>query len=222
MIYVGIDYSINHTSICIDNKGDLSYYIITRGSRLSKQQKKVIADLEDTKFLQNFYLIKHEKNVNYNLEENSKLTDAINITEIIFLNILKKYDITNIKVGIEGFSYGSVSMRNFDIVGYQYLLRNMLRQNNIDFKIFSPSEIKKVAGKGNYSKGEMVMAYLNYYTKDIIRLIKLSDMGELKGLKVWQYLKDNFSDITKTSKVIEPISGICDSFWTMKTTEKYF
>jgi|WetSurSiteA1Bulk_404760.scaffolds.fasta_scaffold00070_33 crossover junction endodeoxyribonuclease RuvC len=83
---------------------------------------------------------------------------------IQILDVLNKLDQTDIKlVYLEGLSYGSQGRSVSQIGAVHYLTRIFLYKNKINYKIISPSELKKfITGKGNAKKDLML---LNIYKK---------------------------------------------------------
>ena len=98
----------------------------------------------------------------------------------------------NLKVFIEGYSYGSKGQALFQIAENCGILKYKLLHRNISYDIIVPSVVKKGAtGKGNADKDMMYEAF-NKETK--IDLKKLFD----------------------TEKVGNPISDIADSYFIQK------
>jgi len=83
---------------------------------------------------------------------------------IQILDVLNKLDQEDIKmVYLEGLSYGSQGRSVSQIGAVHYLTRIFLYKNKINYKIISPSELKKfITGKGNAKKDLML---LNIYKK---------------------------------------------------------
>ena len=98
----------------------------------------------------------------------------------------------NLKVFIEGYSYGSKGQALFQIAENCGILKYKLQERNIPYDIIVPSVVKKGAtGKGNADKDKMYEAFVNE-TK--IDLKKIFD----------------------TEKVGNPVSDIVDSYYIMK------
>lgn len=92
----------------------------------------------------------------------SKYSDEERLIQI--LDVLNKIDQEEIKsVYLEGLSYGSQGKSVSQIGAVHYLTRIFLYKNKINYKIISPSELKKfITGKGNAKKDLML---LNIYRK---------------------------------------------------------
>lgn len=103
-----------------------------------------------------------------------------------------KYNLDNLKVYIEGYSFGSKGQALFQIAENCGILKYKLQERNISYDTIVPSVVKKFAtGKGNADKDMMYKAF-NKETK--IDLKKLFD----------------------TDKVGNPISDIADSYFIQK------
>lgn len=205
MKYFGIDMSLNHSAACYCDGNSYIYNTITREDTLTKKQKNILEELNFFKNYNNISINKINKSKNYTEQEFLKLEDAILLTDTLF-NLIPK----DVKLlGLEGIAYSSVGSRSIDLAGYQYLLRNKIKKENIIYKIYSPNTIKKTAGKGNYNKNQMLDAYVANITNDSL----------LENCEVYKFILNNLEKLYISSKVIEPISGIVDSYWIIKTLQ---
>jgi Holliday junction resolvasome RuvABC endonuclease subunit len=141
MFLAGIDYSMSSPGICVfDTNKELSFlncnfYVYT----------KTPTNLN----FDNIEMEKQPKKFNNNQERFDSISNWA-------LRILKSHNIE--RCAIEGFSYGSVSNRLFEIGENTGLLKYKLWLNKIEFDIYSPGEIKKYySGKGNSNKEKMHM-----------------------------------------------------------------
>ena len=149
MSFAGIDFSLNHTGIVIEENSEYKYCSLSR-EPITKKQKELILDIEYTLNYRDFPLLKRtEDDISYNDNEIRKLIDSRTINYKI-MEILKERKVET--VYIEGLSFASLSKSALDIAGYQYLLRRDIINASMDLTIFTPSEIKKTAGKGNFNK----------------------------------------------------------------------
>jgi crossover junction endodeoxyribonuclease RuvC len=102
------------------------------------------------------------------------------------------YISNNLKIFIEGYSFGSKGQGVFQIAENGGILKYRLEQLSIPYEIFPPSVIKKVAtGKGNADKDKMYEAFV-------------------KETKI------DLKKIFDTEKVGNPISDIVDSYFIQK------
>lgn len=208
---IGIDFSLNYSSICVSNDDKLYYYSLIRSERQTKKQNSLINELGKINCQQTIYLPKNQEiEDDYSKKEINKILDANIITKEI-INIINKYDkISNII--IEGFSFGSLGQRALELGGYQFILRKeILELKDKNLKILAPSTIKKTAGKGNYSKIEMFKAYVNNSSQDNI----------LENCNVRKFILNNQENIFINNKtILEPVCGLIDSYWVQRTFSK--
>ena len=82
------------------------------------------------------------------------------MARLIVSHLSKRY-LKNGPYALEGFSYASKGMSFIDLVMYQSVLRlRLMEEFGIgNIHVFSPTEAKKLAGKGNYGKEQMVEAF---------------------------------------------------------------
>ena len=202
IIYAGIDFSISSPAVCINNNGEYHYFSLYRAGKLTKKEVIGIEVLRSFKKL-NFNFNKPiVESKNYQLRENNNLIEAEFLTDSI-IEFIKNNTNGNIKVGLEGFSYGSSGNRAAELAGYNYILRHKLIKNNFNFSIYSPKTIKATAGNGNYNKDQIAEAYL-----------KIDDNDELR-----QFLNDNKNTLYINNHWIKPLDDLIDSYFTSKTVQ---
>jgi len=104
-----------------------------------------------------------------------------------------EYNLKDIKVFIEGYSFGSKGRAVFQIAENCGILKYRLEYLNIPYETVVPSVVKKFAtGKGNADKDTMYESFL-------------------------EETKIDLKKIFDTDKVGNPISDIVDSFYIAKT-----
>ena len=109
-------------------------------------------------------------------------------------------------IGLEGFSYGSISSSTLDLAMYNSFLRMKLIENfgSDVLNIVSPTEGKKMLfGKGNAKKDDMIQAFIDN---------RLGD-DELMANAFWNYCKDNGVDF----KQPKPIDDLVDAYGILKS-----
>jgi len=208
---IGLDISINSPAICIKTENDLKFIGFYReGKKLTKGEKLNYEILNNLKNCELFKFPEY-KNCKKDYIENEliDIEDAKICMQLLF-DVIKEYKCE--QVAIEGFSYNSLGSSLSKLIGYQYIFRYILNINKINFKTLSPKTIKKVAGKGNFNKDQMIEAFLNNATDDKIlnenelRLNVLNDINKYKAGKKW----------------LKPFEDMVDSYWICRTIELNF
>lgn len=205
MIFIGIDFSISSPAVCINDDNKFSYYSLYRPGKLTKKEVIGIDVLKEFKNLSLNINKPIVESKNYQLRETNNLIEAEFLTDSIIEYIQSKIKDSEVKIGLEGFSYGSTGNRLAELAGYNYLLRHKLIKNNYNFSIYSPKTIKAVAGNGNYNKDQIAESYLNIIDDDELRI----------------FLNDNKDTLFINRKYLKPIDDLIDAYFTMKTVEKY-
>jgi Holliday junction resolvasome RuvABC endonuclease subunit len=203
-VEVGIDYSLNHTSVNILYDNEILYYSIDRNKGYTKFQNKLVEELKKFKNYKHYSLGPIETSTDYSLSELNKVKSANIIIDNI-LDILKDFEIN--KIGIEGISFASKGATSKDIAGHHYILRKELMKLTENIQIISPMSVKKTAGKGNYKKREMLEAYLSNTSRDPI----------LKECDIYKYILLNKDYFIKKDNVVEPVCGVIDSYWVRRS-----
>ena len=169
--FFGIDLSITSPSICAMNEDGSIRKVLFLASK-----KKEL-------------LVKHEKIdvVPYPEYEND-IERFYKISQIL-LEFIREHKTDEYKLVLEGYSYGSISSRLFQIAENGGILKLQMMLNGIDFVSIAPSAIKKTfTGKGNSNKEAMSD---HFYQKNFEL-----DLYEIFGMK---------------RKAASPISDMIDS-----------
>ena len=171
---VGIDYSLTSPAVCINNDGEYMFYYLTNKKKYIGEMAKNIIGYEHQEY-------------DTPIKRFSQISDwAINTFNRL------SYDLTNLKVYIEGYSFGSKGQAVFQIAENCGILKYRLQQLNINYDTVVTSVVKKGAtGKGNADKD---MMYESFVKETKIDLKKIFD----------------------TEKVGNPISDIADSYFIQK------
>jgi Holliday junction resolvasome RuvABC endonuclease subunit len=189
--FLALDYSINYSTICILKENSIKFHSIIRDKKFTKKEKLILEKLIDTGIF-TYEIIDKVENIN-----ELRILDAENIAK----KIIKIINENKIKeIAIEGFSFNSIGRSLSDVYGYQYIFRYLLLKNNIMFKLFSPATIKKIAGKGNFNKLQMVESFIK-------------NENNYKNLNILKEIYINY----KSNKLIKPLDDIVDSFWVLQT-----
>lgn len=212
MIHIGIDFSLNSPAACV-KQYDNSYSFISFfnfGDRDWESKKipkafNLHRELSDNDTIIAIPYNRQLSSKDFQESQREKLIDGKSIAELIIGYLVMSYGTSNVKIALEGFSYGSVGNSFIDIVQYNTFLRSLIldayQPKNI--YIAQPSYVKKIAGKGNANKHFMVNAFQKNVLND----------HELEKTKFWNWIKDkDFSE-----KIPSPIHDLVDSYFIMKT-----
>ena len=199
MIIVGVDMSKNSPGVCVREDEKLTFYSFIRGAE-TKRNTGHFSTLRD-KGVQIILNPRGTKIKEYSELEIWKIEDAYLLAKTIVENLPPEVDM----VGIEGFSYGSKGNSGLDIAGYAYCLRQALFEKyGKKLCIFSPSNVKKVAGKGNAGKPEIKKFFLE------------SQDPTLKINKFWKSLYEN--------EIVDekPVDDLIDAYYVQECTRQYY
>lgn len=172
-IIVGIDMSKNSPGVCIRDGNKLSFSSFIRSDeddtnkRMSKGRKAMLDHYSSLRksgvsIISNSRVATAKE---YSDLEVWKIFDASQLAHTIVQNLPDNADF----IGIEGFSYGSKGNAGLDIAGYAYCLRKELfeKYGQIKLCIFSPANVKKMAGKGNANKEAIMEYFITSTNKDL-------------------------------------------------------
>lgn len=216
MNYIGIDFSLNSPAVCV-KAHDGSYHFTSFFNFGDKDwtSKKIPKAFEIHKELETSNIINA---IPYNrkigsseffIREREKLIDGKFIANLIIEHLIFKYGKDDVKISLEGFSYGSTGNSFIDIVQYNTFLRSHILDtygvNHV--YIVQPSHVKKLAGKGNANKHFMAKSFQDNVLND----------KELEKTKLWNWAKDrDFSE-----KIPKPIDDLIDSYFILKTIDLF-
>jgi hypothetical protein len=203
MVIVGIDMSKNSPGVCIRRDSSLHFLSFLRGKNSGKIKSHYDEILATGAVNIHFYEHSQPGKMEYSDSERWKAQDASRYAKWIVSHLPAEVDF----VGIEGFSYGSSGNSFIDIVGYGYAVRMALieKYSPEKFSVFSPGNVKKVAGKGNANKELIFDFFMNTSSED------------LKTNQFWQKLKDGSIDATK-----KPVDDLVDSFFVQECTLDFY
>lgn len=208
MIKIGIDFSLTSPAICVYKNGGYRFISFFNDGgkdwRKSKSKSyKYHNDLSDI-----IEVISYTRKIddsNYRKEQKTKMEDALMIANLI-IEKLKAIIDDEVVIGLEGFSYGSISSSTLDLAMYNSFLRMKLIENfgSECLNIVSPTEGKKILfGKGNAKKEDMIQAFIDNRLED----------SELMMNAFWQYCKINGVDF----KQPKPIDDLVDAYGILKS-----
>lgn len=208
MTYIGIDFSLNSPGICVQLPNGKYQFIsfFNFGNRIWGSHKtpksfKVHKELSESDTIIAIPYYRNITSDDFVQKEREKLDDGKSIAELISNFLDSLYGTQNVKVALEGFSYGSKGNSFIDIVQYNTFLRSKLIETYTSDNIYimQPKHVKKHAGNGNANKHLMVSAFQNNVLND----------KDLVKTKFWKWLsKQNFND-----KIPSPVSDLVDSYF---------
>jgi hypothetical protein len=207
MIKIGIDFSLTSPAICVyKNNEYLFISFFNDGGKNWKKSKsksyKYHNELSDI-----IEIIPYTRKIddsNYRNEQKTKMVDALMIVNLI-IDKLKNIIDDDVIIGLEGFSYGSISSSTLDLAMYNSFLRMKLIEHfgSDVLNIISPTEGKKMLfGKGNAKKEDMIQSFIDNRLEDDI----------LKENDFWKYCKENGVDF----KQPKPIDDLVDAYGILK------
>jgi hypothetical protein len=205
---IGIDLSLNSTGICVlrGNSIDL-VSVFKTDNNIDKifSRNDHFTLLNGCKELKMILKNKElDKSKEYHIREREKISNFVSLASEIkdaIIGSIKDGD--DVYIGMEGISFGSPGNSLIDISMLTGILRSeilkILGNDPGRFFVFSPTAIKKFAGKGNFKKIEMYdsLCAQTEVSSDFITLIK-----EKKEMMV-----------TKSGTVKKPTEDIIDSIW---------
>ena len=208
MIKVGIDFSLTSPAICVYKNGEYSFISFFADSGKDWKHSKSKAYRYHNDLCNIIEVIPYTRKIddsNYRSEQKTKMADALMISNLI-IEKLKSIIDDEVIIGLEGFSYGSISSSTLDLAMYNSFLRMKLIENfgSDCLNIISPTEGKKMLfGKGNAKKDDMIQAFIGNRLEDDL-LIKNP---------LWQYCKINGVDF----KQPKPIDDLVDAYGILKS-----
>ena len=130
-----------------------------------------------------------------------KIEDASLLAKTIVSELPDEVDL----VGMEGFSYGSKGNSGLDIAGYAYCVRKELFEKyGRKLCVFSPGNVKKIAGKGNAGKEEI----MKFFTE--------CENTSLRKTLFWKGICE--SEILSQ----KPVDDLIDAYYVQECTRQHF
>lgn len=207
MIKIGIDFSLTSPAICVFKNGSYNFISFFNDSGKDWKKSKSKSYRYHNELCEIIDVIPYTRKIddsNYRSEQKTKMEDALMIVNLI-IDILRSVIDDEVIIGLEGFSYGSISSSTLDLAMYNSFLRMKLIENfgsNV-LNIISPTEGKKMLfGKGNAKKEDMIQSFIDNRLDDVI-LVK-NDF--------WKYCKENGVDF----KQPKPIDDLVDAYGILK------
>ena len=208
MIKIGIDFSLTSPAICVYKNDEYSFISFFNDGGKDWKKSKSKTYRYHNELSEIIEVIPYTRNIdgsNYRSEQKTKMSDALMIANLI-IEKLKSIIDSDVVIGLEGFSYGSISSSTLDLAMYNSFLRMKLIENfgSDCLHIVSPTEGKKMLfGKGNAKKDDMIQAFIDNRLED----------NELTNNAFWKYCSKNGADF----KQPKPIDDLVDSYGILKS-----
>lgn len=220
-IKIGIDISLNSTGVFIENGNKRKFLCFPTNTTEKKLFKSVASaygvfkDLSQEEFetviltREATKLNKKEKKV-HTLLETTKLRDAKRNSQIIIDKIKEEVgEKKSVKIGMEGFSYGSSGKSLIDLVGLSYLIRERIIDAGFDLSIVTPSSLKKFAGKEIERKtgGDNKLQMLDHFVE-----LNCGDEG-IKNSGFWKLIHEDKESVLRKGKILKPVDDLVDAYF---------
>lgn len=142
---------------------------------------------------------RRKKHEDYTVDQFQKMEDSNTLAELIAEKIPMLAP-----VGLEGYSYGSKGNSFIDLIAFNSTLRNCLYRRGHKVSVFTPSQVKTCAGKGNLNKQGMFLAFVENRSKD--------PLLERSQLWKWCVERRDFA----LGEIPKPIDDLVDAYWISK------
>ena len=208
MIKIGIDFSLTSPAICVYKNGEYSFISFFNDGGKDWKKSKSKTYRYHNELCGIIEVIPYTRKIddsNYRNEQKSKMADALMIVNLI-IDKLKTIIDDDVIIGLEGFSYGSISSSTLDLAMYNSFLRMKIIENfgSDVLNIISPTEGKKMLfGKGNAKKEDMIQSFIDNRLEDDI----------LMENNFWKYCNENNVDF----KQPKPIDDLVDAYGILKS-----
>jgi hypothetical protein len=208
MIYVGIDFSLTSPAICVCKNDEYTFISFFNDGGKDWKHSKSKSYRYHKDLCEIIDVIPYTRKIddsNYKNEQKTKMSDALMIVNLIIEKLKMIIDNDDVIIGLEGFSYGSISSSTLDLAMYNSFLRMKIIENfgSDVLNIISPTEgKKKLFGKGNAKKEDMIQSFIDNRLKDDILILNA----------FWKYCKENGVDF----KQPKPIDDLVDAYGILK------
>lgn len=226
MIFIGLDVSKISTAMCLEKNNNIKLFNYS-----TKKDNNIW--VKNTEHLINYRNITYDyqKEKDYSNSQILKLKEFDTTTDLIINDIIDNAGILDsIRIGIEGYSYGSNAGPLIDIVEFTALLKyKLLHKLNkyTDIQIISPLTVKSECCKMTYEprielkgkkKIQEIIHLENKEGKQATKFDKwdmfhafLDNKNINCDLKIW--CQEYEEKITKNKEVPKPLDDIIDSYW---------
>ena len=200
-MHIGIDFSINSPGICIRTVSSLEFigFYNTEGKNFKKgdpRDFKIHREISDLEGVSIVNFNRRRKHDDYSIDQMQKIEDSHTLATLISEKVP-----AGAPVGLEGYSYGSKGNSFIDLIAFNSVLRNRLYLDGHTVKVYTPSQVKTCAGKGNLNKQGMFLAFVENRTDDEL----------LPGSALWKWCVER-RDFA-LGEIPKPIDDLVDSYW---------
>lgn len=222
--YIGIDISVNSTSISSIKGNEVKYGCVFNLTQLSKSLSKSGGDiidgsplmkkidsmkpLVDMLYFRIMPLSKKDKKKDINIWHKKLMIRSLTISDAIVDIVRNMIDTDDYVIGIEHYSYGSSSDTMIQLVELGgYIKSKLIIAGFSNIKVFPAPRIRKHFGKGNYDKYELYKLFkkINKYTDSLMDIIHSLDESTYIKSK-----KDHLNNVTYNVK--SPVNDMIDAY----------
>lgn len=198
-MHIGIDFSINSPGICIraDQLSFVGFYN-DQGKFPAKDPKGYLVHREISA-LPNVSILhfnRRRKHDDYCIDQAQKIEDSHTLATLISSQVPE-----GAPVGLEGYSYGSKGNSFIDLIAFNSVLRNRLWLDGHKVSVYTPSQVKTCAGKGNLNKQGMLLAFIENRSGDEL----------LAGSALWNWCVERRDLVL--GEIPKPLDDLVDSYW---------
>lgn len=208
MMKIGIDFSLTSPAICVYKNGEYRFISFFNDGGKDWKKSKSKTYRYHNELCDIIEVIPYTRRIDdgsYRTEQKTKMADALMIVNLIIEKLETIID-DDVIIGLEGFSYGSISSSTLDLAMYNSFLRmKLIEKFGSDcLNIISPTEGKKMLfGKGNAKKEDMIQAFIDNRLEDEVLMVNA----------FWRYCKENGIDF----KQPKPIDDLVDAYGILKS-----
>lgn len=208
MIKIGIDFSINSPSMMWSRDGG-EYHFVSFFNDEGKDWRNSKAKtfryhniLFENNIVEMIPYTRLTISKDYRQEQKDKMTDAMKLA-LLVINKIKSIvgEDKDVKIGLEGFSFGSKGASYIDLIMYNCFLRERIVEtfSPDSLVIVSPTEGKKLfSGKGNANKEKMIESFISNFIGD----------EKIENTELWKFCSNEKLDYNN----IKPIDDLVDSY----------
>lgn len=200
-MHVGIDFSINSPAVSLRGPDSLQFigFYNEEGRNFKKGDPKDFGIHREISELSGVTIQKFKrrrKHENYSIDQAQKIEDSHALATLISSQIPD-----GVPVGLEGYSYGSKGNSFIDLIAFNSVLRNRLWLDGHPVTVYTPSQVKTLAGKGNLNKQGMFSAFVENRSEDPL----------LAGSEFWKWCAERRN--LAEGEIPKPIDDLVDAYW---------